>query len=292
MDEVYSLSQKMIELESNAGHRSAMSIVVSMELISRLGKDDPAKERCFKALCLQYFHHRRRTPNGFEGSYYPPLNVILSQFFFNKNSKYHDLYGKVLSLVINLTETLDITRCDEHAEQIEKIKKLILFENQEFQGNVEDLLKSLNSGKLDWEYFKKNEEERKQFIAKIDDGRVETLLGLGLFKRAHQVVELYGFSNSAAEKLQAFFDTYRPALRINTNILRSLAEGSSWLADAGDDKWNTLNDLQIMFGLLYERPGLDKKLVTDDRKIKNACVATGQGHLVISLDEYKKIIGL
>jgi hypothetical protein len=245
-----------------------------------------------KLFAFNTFILEKKTADGYEGLYYPPLNVILSQFFFSKNSKYHQLYGTILDLVHYLTENMDIQNCDKYASQIHIVKKQILFENQEFQANVEDLLRSLNDGKLDWEYFKKNKQERIEFKAKIDDGRMEILLGLALFRRAHQVADVYNASPIAAKKLQTFFDTFKSAIKINISILRSIADGSTWLADATADKWNTLNDFQIIFGLLYERPGIDKRLVTNDSKIKNACLSSGQGHVIISLDDYKKTIGL
>ena len=116
------------------------------------------------------------------------MNVILSQHFFSDNSKYLALYMKVLELVVELTKTLDIKNCEGSKPYIKAVKDQVKFETTEFKENVEDFLKSLNGGELDWKSIKNSKEQRKEFFGRLNDGRMETLLGIALLIRAHQGV--------------------------------------------------------------------------------------------------------
>ncbi len=294
MDQVYQLAQKMKIAEDKKGHTSGLSIVVAMELIKHLGNGDPAKERCFNALCLQWLHTRRFDfdRKSITGSFYPPMNVILSQHFFSDNSKYLPLYMKVLELVVELTKGLDISNCATNEGFIKIVKAQVDFETTEFKDNVEGFLKSLKGGELDWKFIKNDKEQRKAFFDRLNDGRMETLLGIALYKRAYQVLEKEELDEQAEKKFPGFLSQYKAALIMNTSILESIGGGAENMGDIEDPRWNTLNDVQIMFGLLYAKDGLDKRLVTNEKKIKASATKAGVGHLVLTLDEYKAEIGI
>jgi hypothetical protein len=294
LSEVHQLAEKMRTAEDNKGHTAGLSIVVSMELIKHLGKDDPAKERCYKALCLQWLHTRRFDFNrgNITGTFYPPMNVILAQHFFDNNSKYLALYMKVLELIVELTQNLNINNCMNHEVNIKIVKNQVDFETTEFKNNVEEFLKFLNGGELDWKFIRNNKEELKEFTIRINDGRIETLLGIGLLKRAHQVMDKEAFEGEATKRFDGFLSQYKAALVMNTTLMQSIAGGSEKLADIEDSKWNTLNDVQIMFGLLYSKDGLDKRLVTEEKRIGNSANKAGVGHLIMTLSDYKAAIGI
>ncbi len=126
----------------------------------------------------------------------------------------------------------------------------------------------------------------------INDGRMETFLGIALLKRAHQVMDKEGFDDEATKRFGNFLDQYKAALIINTTLMQSIAGGAEKLSDIEDSRWNTLNDVQIMFGLLYAKDGLDKRLITEEKRIKESATKAGVGNLVITLTEYKALLGI
>ncbi len=288
-------AEKLKQAEDNTKSSSALSIVVAMELIQHLQKDNPFRDECYKALCLQTLHTRRYdfSKRSITGSFYPPMNVILAQYFFKDNSKYFPLYMKVLELVLELTKNQDITNCDTNATYVDTVKNQILFEKNEFKDNVENFLSSLNSGTLDWKYIRNNNEGRKKFFDKIQSGHIANLLGVALMIRAHQVMEIEELAPDAEAKIEQFINDFKAVLIMNVTLVEQIGHGTEKLKDVTDARWNTLNDVQILFGLLYYRNGDDKKvLVTEEKKIKEACDVAGIGDRVLTIAEYLTVLGL
>lgn len=295
LDEVPAYAEKLKDAEDKIKSSSALSIVVAMELIQHLQKDDPFRDECYKALCLQILHTRRYdfSKKSITGSFYPPMNVILAQYFFKDNSKFFPLYMKVLELILELTKNEDITNCDTNATYIDIVKSQVLFEKSEFKDNVENFLSSLNGGTLDWKYIRNNTEERKKFFAKIQSGHITNLLGVALMIRAHQVMEIEELASDAEAKIEQFINDFKAALIMNVNLVEQIGHGTEKLKDVNDTRWNTLNDVQILFGLLYYRNGDDKKiLVTEEKKIKESCNIAGIGDRVMTITEYFNALGL
>jgi len=58
------------------------------------------------------------------------------------------------------------------------------------------------------------------------------------------------------------------------------------LSDVLDHRWNTLNDVQILFGMLYKSNSEDKIIVTEEGKIREACFRVGRSENVLNIDEY------
>jgi hypothetical protein len=73
-------AEKIKQSEDKINSLSALSIVVAMELIQHLHKDDPFREECFKALCLQSLHTSRYdfSKKSITSSFYPPINFFNS----------------------------------------------------------------------------------------------------------------------------------------------------------------------------------------------------------------------
>ncbi len=292
--DVWKLSEDIKSKEDAINSSSAISIVVAMELIQHLENGDPFKEECFKALCLQYLHTTRNNPEKktMDGSYYPPMNVILARYFFNDNSKYFPLYLKVLDVAFELVKNNDISNCDQYQSQIITIKNQVIFEKNEFKTNVESLLTSMNNGILDWQTIRSNKAERKTWFEKLQNGNMVNLLGIALMFRAYQVMEIEELIEGAEIKLQKFIDEFKAALIMNSTLLEQIGHGTAALANVSDHRWNTLNDVQILFAVLFDLKGIDKKLVSDEKQIKESCIKAGLTERVITLNEYKKLLDL
>lgn len=292
--EVISLSKKFNRYERNNGHTSAVSTVVLMELIQHLTDEDPAREVCYKALVFAFFHTSRFDPVSEDtvGSYYPPMNIILAQIFFDNNSKYKKLYDRVISLFLELVEDVDLEKCKVHEKDIKAVRAQIIFEKEEIRNNVETFLSSLNNGILDWKYINTNKDERDRFFSKLHNGDMSILLANALMLRAHQIMDADEIIPDAELKLKAFIKTYEAALNMNLTLMQSIGNGAN-LQDVTDKRWNTLNDVQIMFALLYLKNDSDEKaLVTEEVKIKESAENAGISERVINIDKYLELIKL
>ena len=294
MGEVISLAERLNRQEETSGYNSAVSIVVLMELIQHLLVNDPARVDCYKALCMA-FHHtskidiQKKMRSGF---YYPPLNIILSQFFFNSDSKYRQLYDRVVNLFIELVKEYDIEVCKKFESDIKAVKSQIIFEKEEFKKNVECFLTYLNNGTLDWQYINKNKEERDKFFKKMRNGEITVLLAYSLMLRAHQVMDAEELISDAENKIQKFLKEYHAAILMNLTLLESIGQGAEKLKEVSDARWNTLNVVQIMFALLFVKNGFPEKiLVTQEKKIKESAIKADVGDKVMTIIEYQKFIG-
>lgn len=293
MGEVIALAEKLKAHEEAVGHTSAISIVVLMELIKHLTEEDPAREDCYKAICMAFYHASKINAKEHtrEGFYYPPLNIILAQIFFNQNSKYLELYDRVIGLFIELVKGCDVRVCTQFESDIKAVKSQILFEKDEFRKNVESFLASLNNGVIDWQYINNNKEERKKFFRKLQNGDMLVLLANSLMLRAHQVMDAQEIILDVEDKLKHFIEEYQAAILMNLTLLESIGQGAEKLKEVTDVRWNTLNDVQIMFALLYVKNNMvDKALVTQEKKIKECAIKAGIGDKVITIEGYKQLI--
>lgn len=291
IEAVVQLSQTLKNAERTAGYSSTASTVVTMELIKHLQDTDPFKEECFHALCLQFLHTSEVDPvtKDRTGNFLPPMNIILARYFFDDNSKYFDLFKKVNSLFIELAKDQDISVLENFKDEIRIIGEQILFEKEEYRQNVEDLLASMNNGAVDWQYFARNKDERKEFYKRYHKGDFIRLLGIALMLRAHQVMDKNDIDEDAEEKLENFINQFKAAIIMNHLLLDKIGAGVEKLKDVNDHRWNTLNDVQIMFAMLFKDTGI---LVTEEGAIKQSASDAGVGDRVMTLADYKAAIGI
>jgi len=292
ISEIPNIVNKLIEWENKTQSYSGLSIVVSMELIQHLTTNDPAKENCFKALCLQMLHTKKKNYSNqvIEVKFYPPLNEIIVDFNFERHSKYFQCYLNVLDFIQRLTNELDINICLTYENEILAVKKQVEFDKAEIKNNIENYLRSINGGTLDWEQIKNSKDDTSFFFknATVDD-KIK-LLGRSLIKRAYQIVDLNPTSEQVEERLSAFITAFRPALLMNVLILDKVQHGVKKMTSITHKRWHTINDVQIMFALLYNSN--EKMLVTEDGDIINSCINDGLSDKVLKSKDYFKLIGI
>lgn len=198
------------------------------------------------------------------------------------------MYSQVLDLTVVLTKNYDVNNIKQYSEQIETVRKQLLFEKDEIRTNYENYLKSLNKNVTDWEYFKKNKTDRKEWFKTLKSGKTSFLVAEGLMIRAFNLTDQeYKRTQENFEKLVDFINQFYPAILMNELILEQLGHGTLSLSDVEDGKWNTINDISIMFGMLYFSDRDNKVLVTEDKAIRNCLNDNGMGHKLLSLLEFK-----
>jgi hypothetical protein len=274
------------EIESDI--KSGVSIVVAMELISHLQQNDLNFNECYKALCLLYHHSKKNT-----GTFYPPIDIVLTSYFFNENTQYLRMYGQVLDLTVLLTDNYNVRNIDSYSKQIETIKKQLIYDKDEIRTNYGNYLKSLNEDVLDWEYFKKNKTHRREWFKTLQSGKTSFLFAEGLMIRAFSLTDrAYSRTEDNFEKLIDFINQFYPAILINELILEQLGHGNIFLGDIQDAKWNTINDMSIMFGMLLFSERDNKVLVTEDKAIRKCLNDNGMENKLMSLSEFELKMGI
>lgn len=294
-DEVKLLGLKMRRKEEQLGTRAGFPIVVAMELISHLTEGDPAFDDCFKALCLLFDHSKNYNAeeNTYSGTFYPPINVVLPKYFFNNNGPFVELYKTIIQLTHDITERYDSRNTKRLVEKITIVKEQVIFEKKEIRDNFENFLKSINDDTTDWEFFKNNKPERKEWYKNLKNGKTTFLVSEGFMQRAYHIVGAnYERSDETFEKLVKFYDEFFPALAMNELLLDQLGGGgAASLRDAEDKKWNTINDISIMFAILFdEKKDVNKILVTEDKNIRKYFVEGGMPDKIMSFEDFKKLL--
>ena len=295
--EIMATANEMRVREKKLNSRSLMSVVVSMELLKHFDEVDPAFMRCYKALALQFFHTQTKVygePNSII-DFIPPIDPILTQHFFGKNSEYFKFYLRTIKIVQDATKNLEPADSKKDEKDIKIIAAQLLHERTEISKNFEEFLKSLNGGVLDWEFFKKDKMIKPKLLRDIKSGRMLKLMAEGQLVRAHAVMDLQYPQPDLDSKRNEFRQYYEPLLKLNQLLIEKMLVGATSIANPQHKTWNTLHDSYLLAAacyVSYRERGKDVKvvLVTDDKAIHEVCQGTYlEGH-AWNLREYLSYI--
>lgn len=169
----------------------------------------------------------------------------------------------------------------------------VSLEKSEFRKGIEDFISSQNESELDWSFIHNHKKERDKLFKKINTGQIENLLAIGLMLRAHQIMDRRELLPDAEKLINKFADEFSAALRMNTIIFRNIGDGVKGLSNPNDKHWNTINDTQILFALLYNGGNINEKyLVTEDKGIAQACISSGLGDHLLKIRDYKQRLNI
>lgn len=295
LEEVKKLASKIRRKEAEKGYKAGLPIVVAMELIRHLKPNDPHFDECFKALCLLFDHSKNyiASENKYSGTFYPPINVVLPKFFFNENGEYLKLYSSIIQLTHDITENYNVNNVEKFKEQIRIVGEQVQFEKKEIKDNYESYLKSINDDVLDWEYYKNNKPKRTEWFKNLHSGKMTFLVAEGFMQRAFSIAKKKYERNDENFRLLAdFYDKFYPAIAMNELLLKEVGNGTLSLENLEDKKWNTINDISIMFGILFFSDAEIKVLITEEKNIKKYLKDNGMGNKIIDLNEFKTMLEL
>lgn len=289
--EVSQLAVKIRESEKNLGITSGFPIVVAMELINHLHDSDPDCEECFKALCLLFDHSKNydAEKDTLGGVFFPPLNVILPKYFFNENGPFLKAYKVVIALTKNLTENHDIKNIQKFVEQIKAISAQLMYEKSEIFENIKEHLKELNGGKLDWEYFKNNKRERQKWFREMSTGKTFAFIAEGFMIRAYGITDReYKRTPENFNQFYDFHNYFFPAIAMSSLLLEQVGHGTIAISDIRDPRWNTILDISMMFGAIFNSKRDSIIFVTEEKKMHEFFKMNKMQDQIIKLVEYKK----
>ncbi|MGW1453772.1 hypothetical protein ACWBC2_02155 [Salegentibacter agarivorans] len=295
LKDIKSLAEKIRNQELKLGVTSGFPIVVAMELIHHLEKTDPEREECFKALCLLFDHSKNynASKNTFHGAFFPPLNVILPKYFFNKNGPFLEAYKVIIALTKDLTNNHDLENIYRFQNEIEVVREQNIFEKKELYDNIQEYLKDLNGGTLDWQYFSKNKIERKKWFREMQTGRSFAFLAEGLMIRAYKIMgKKYERTDENYAQFYKFHNDFFPAIAMTSIILEQIGHGTLAISNVYDHRWNTVLDISMMFGAIYNSKCDNIIFVTEENKMHLFFEMNNMDNQILKLDEFKKRFSL
>ncbi|SFO25402.1 hypothetical protein SAMN05421741_13011 [Paenimyroides ummariense] len=289
------LANKIQKAENDLGVTSGLPIVVAMELIKHLDETDPHCEECFKALCLVFDHSKKynKEKNSYHGTFFPPLNVILPKFFFNEDGPFLDIYKVIIALTKDLTENYDINNIKRHQDKIKTVKEQVLFEKKEIFDNLVSHLKELNNGKLDWEYFKNNKVARAKWFREMTTGKTFTFIAEGFMIRAYSIVDRkYQRTQENFKLFYEFHEQFFPAIAMSSLILEQVGHGTLAISNINDKRWNTVMDISMMCGAIFNSKRDNIIFVTEENKMHEFFKLNDMENQIMNLKEYKAFFSL
>ena len=295
ISEVQSLADTIRKAEEKQNITTGIPIVVAMELIRHLDSNDPHCEECFKALCLLFDHSKNFDVerNTYHGTFFPPLNVILPKYFFDENGPYLEIYKIIISLTKNITAQHDITNIIKYKKEIATVSEQLLFEKQEIYNNMAEFLRGLNGGKLDWAFFAKNKKEREDWFKRLHNGFAINDIAEGFMQRAFTITgRKYVRTDATWQQFVSFYDHYYPAIAMSSLLIIQIGHGTIALSNIADHRWNTVSDISMMFGALYNADIKDILFITEEKKMHEFFALNNMKQYIDNLAGFKNRLGI
>lgn len=268
--EIKELENKIIEAVKNKSIVIQFPIIPAMELINHYNDSHPVeRDECRKALLLLVKLSIETNPTD-KISFIPPLDVILGNYIFNEEKNFLEMYSQVITLALKLSGYLEIKKDDNINHAIKKISEQLDFEKEKIKNNYENYLKSINEGNADWSYFnsKDKKTERKKFFESLRKGELSFLVAQSFVDRAYFHAEKkYEKNEEFYQVVIKFMQDFCPALVMNELLLEKIGAGVIALSDFTDKRWNTVLDISLIFGTMYNPKNVMVKLVTEDQAI-------------------------
>lgn len=289
--DILAKAKELREKESKFEHQRVCSVIVALELISHLTVSDPARQHCYKALFLLN-HHTKALGNEPRLIAYS-LENVLTNFFLDKNCKQFQNYNEVIRLMNLLTERYDISLCDTYIAWIDEIADGKKSFRQGVQNQAETILKERG---LSWDSFTAPVLRVNKAIKQINQLRVaEYKQGDSFYKLATILInEVY--SNTCKlwpprphkAKVQEYLDIFQAPLQLYHLLLRKIGEAPT-MEDAESDKWNTINDMHLLFNLC-DKVFRNTILVTNDKLVLECGVTFGLKGRIGRLVDYEHFL--
>jgi len=293
-DQIFELTNTVKERCKQANIKLLFPINSAMELIAHFNDQHQGERKeCRNALKLLVTLSTTFSSTHIHVDFVPPLNAILERYLFSKEDTHAKMYSKVITLAQMLIGNIQAEPDDKMKGYVETVKSQIEFEKKEIRDNYEDYLKSINGGNADWTYFNDDAQKkvRQEFFKKLRNGTYSFLVAQSFIDRAHNIIGQQVLKDQQyLDKVVKFMQDFCPALLMNELLLEKIGHGVEAVKDVGDGRWNTIIDISLIFGALYNPSNSDKKLVTEEKNINSAFDTCGFKNKVMKLADLKALM--
>lgn len=266
----------------------------AMELISHFNDDiENERKECRNSLKLLVELSTSYSSTHIHVDFAPPLNAILERYFHGQENVHAQIYSQVITVAQMLVGNILADPVDVMNGYVNTIKKQIIFEKQEIRNNYQEYLKSINNGDADWSYFKDKKQLRKDYFTKLRIGKLSFLVAQSFVDRAYNIVGMpINKDEDYYNKVIRFMQDFCPALVMNELLLENIGHGVDAIQDVADERWNTIIDISLIFGALFNPNNVDRRLVTEEKNIHNSFQSCNFKNKIINLDELKILLNI
>lgn len=268
----------------------------AMELIAHYNdQHEGERKECRSALNLLVSLSTTYSSTHIHVDFVPPLNAIFERYVSAKEDTHAKMYSKVITVAQMLTGNIKAEEGSAMEGYVNAVKDQIEFEKKEIRDNYEDYLKSINSGNADWTYFNdiNNKKIREEFFKKLRNGTYSFFVAQSFLDRAYNITgQQIVKDQQYLDKVIKFMQDFCPALLMNELLLEKIGHGVEAIKEVGDGRWNTIIDISLIFGALYNPSNKDKRLVTEEKNINSAFYGCGYQNKIMNLAEFTVVIGI
>lgn len=268
----------------------------AMELIAHFNDPHQGEQKeCRNALSLLVSLSTTYSSTHIHVDFVPPLNAIFERYLSAKEDKNAKMYSKVITLAQMLIGNVQAEPDDKMNGYVDTVKAQIEFEKKEIRDNYEDYLKSINNGNADWTYFNddNNKKIRGEFFKKLRNGTYSFLVAQSFLDRAYNITgQQIAKDQQYFDKVIKFMQDFCSALVMNELLLEKIGHGVEAIKEVGDGRWNTIIDISLIFGSLYNPSNIDRRLVTQEKNIQSAFEACGYQNKIMNLTDFKALMGV
>lgn len=269
-----------------------------MELLNHYNdENDIEREECRKALRLLVKLCTKKDGEKLSCKFVFPMDTVLTHYFFSDLGKYMEEYDALITGVQKLCGNIPIREEENIEDFIVEVTKIINYEKNAIKDNYENYLKFINEGDIDWGFYQREENKqiRRQYFQSLKKGRLSYLVAMSFVIRTYQLLEKeYDItSEEFGKQTISFIENFYPILVMNESILDNIGQGVEKIKDLEDKRWNTIFDISLMFGVLYNPQGKENvKLITNDKSIIKSFEDCGYKDKAITLDNFLSILNL
>ncbi|SIT08904.1 hypothetical protein SAMN05421786_105101 [Chryseobacterium ureilyticum] len=295
-EEIEALQKEIIDAAKAKSIIITFPIIPAMELINHYNDAHPIeKDECRKGLTLLVNLSTEKANNKLHVKFTPPMDVILGNYLFGKEEDFLEMYSEAITLAQKLVGNYPISSEDNIDDAIEAVGDQLDFEKEMIRQNYENYIKSINEGNVDWAYFegKVKKEQRRKFLDSLRKGELSFLVAQSMIDRAYfNAKETYQKDEGFFRTVVKFMKDFCPALVMNELLLDNIGNGVIAISDLKDKRWNTILDISLIFGTLYNPQGEDVVLVTEDQSIIDSFNKCGFDGKAIKLTDFLALLGL
>jgi coproporphyrinogen III oxidase-like Fe-S oxidoreductase len=103
---------------------------------------------------------------------------------------------------------------------------------------------------------------------------------------------VYKRTNENFDQFYEFHNQFFPAIAMSSLILEQVGHGTSSISNISDYRWNTIMDISMMFGAIFNSKRDNIIFVTEEKKIHEFFKMNGMEKQVIKLDQFKTSFSL
>jgi hypothetical protein len=292
IDKVEKTVKRLRKKEEKKGLQSLISPIVARELLAHIAdRDDPAYEKCLKAIRAMYLH------SGDEYSYHllASPDMLIAKVFFNETLAAKEETNKALvqmAFNLGLKPTKHAFRKLQHNLNLNRAQ--VLGAESDFALSFLDFVRNVDPAAKSWQPFANDPAQRTALLANIRSVENSINLAAGL------IVTVYYLLLSSGKKIELdyerlydmsaeFIKIFPEYIALYKKVFENIVNSEFNMLE--DNRSNFLWDLQLMLNVgNHSIDGGKLYFVTSDKAMIGAAVNANAKYTILTYAEYREYV--